>query len=390
MQAAKKETIWTRNFTMLLITNIVAYMGQSMLNTLLQIHAADLGASSSLVGTIIGIFSVTALLMRPVTGSAIDSLNKKHLLVGAMSVITVAIFGYGFSRTVPVLIVFRLMHGIGMGFTGPLCLTMATDALPYNKIASGIGIYTLGSVIAQAFGPAIGLKIAELYSCNAAFFTAGGLNILAVVIASQIKHERENTVKFNISLKGMAAKEAIVPAMMTFLATLSTSGINSFLVLYAESKSIPGVSLFFTINSLALIASRPFIGALSDKYGLDKTIVPCLCFYILSMITMAMANSSAMLYVSSVLYALGYGTAYPSIQALCMKVVPASKRGAGTNTLYIGTDSAYLIGPVIAGIIVDISNYETMFYASVIPPIAVMAILFIWLKKNNGIPSANN
>ena len=95
MSQAKKETIWTRNFSLLFITNIVAYIGQSMLNTLLQIYAEDLGASSSLIGTIVGIFSVTALLLRPFTGSAIDSLNKKHLLVGAMSVITVAIFGYG-------------------------------------------------------------------------------------------------------------------------------------------------------------------------------------------------------------------------------------------------------------------------------------------------------
>lgn len=375
---------------MLFITNIVAYIGQSMLNTLLQIYAADLGASSSLIGTIIGIFSITALLMRPVTGSAIDSLNKKHLLVGAMSVITAAIFGYGFSFSVPVLIAFRLMHGIGMGFTGPLCLTMATDSLPASKIASGIGIYTLGVVIAQAFGPAIGLKIAEAFSCNAAFFTAGVLNVVAVAIASLIKYEHTNTNKFRISLSGMVAKEALIPASMTFLTSLSTAGVNSFLVLYAESKGISGVSLFFTVNSFALLLSRPIAGTLSDKYGLDKTIVPCLIFYVLSMVTMAIANSSIMLYISAVLYALGYGTAYPSIQALCMKVVPAAKRGAGTNTLYIGTDTAYLVGPVIAGMIVDISNYETMFYASVIPPIVVIIVLLAWVKKNGGIPSVNN
>ena len=390
MSQAKKETIWTRNFSLLFTTNIVAYIGQSMLNTLLQIYAEDLGASSSLIGTIVGIFSVTALLLRPFTGSAIDSLNKKHLLVGAMSVITVAIFGYGLSLSIPVLIFFRLMHGIGMGFTGPLCLTMATDSLPPSKIASGIGVYTLGVVIAQAFGPAIGLEIAETFSCNAAFFFAGALNVAAVAIAMLIKYEHVSTRKFTVSLSGMVAKEALVPASMTFLTTLSTAGVNSFLVLYAESKGISGVSLFFTVNSFALLVSRPVAGMLSDKYGVDKTIIPCLVFYVLSMITMAVADSNIMLYIAAVLYAFGYGTAYPSIQALGMKVVPAERRGAGTNTLYIGTDTAYLVGPVIAGIIVDVSNYETMFYASVIPPIAVAAILLIWLKKIGGIPAAAN
>lgn len=390
MPGTKKETIWTRNFTILFLTNIVAFIGQSMLNTLLQIYAADLGASSSLIGTIIGMFSVTALLMRPITGTAIDSLNKKYLLIACMSIITAAIFGYSISFSVPVLIAFRLLHGIGMAFSGALCLTMATDSLPSSKIASGIGVYTLGAVIAQAVGPAIGLEIAEIFNCNAAFITAGILNVIAVLMATQMKYTPGESKKFRFSLSGMIAKEALIPASMTFLATLATAGINSFLVLYAESKSIPGVSLFFTVNSIAVLVTRPTIGALSDKYGLDKTIIPCLGFYVLSMITMAIADSPIMLYISSALYALGYGTAYPSIQALAMKVVPAAKRGAGTNTLYIGTDSAYLLGPVIAGMIVDVSNYETMFYLSTVPPILTAVILAVWVKKNGGIPSVNN
>lgn len=76
----KKETIWSMNFILLFATNGVMFFGQYMMSAILPKYLNELGIASTIIGIIMGMFSVTALGTRPFTGPLIDSMNKKHCI----------------------------------------------------------------------------------------------------------------------------------------------------------------------------------------------------------------------------------------------------------------------------------------------------------------------
>ena len=89
-----------------------------------------------------------------------------------------------------------------------------------------------------------------------------------------------------------------------------------------------------------------------------------------------------MLLAVAAIHAIGYGTAYPSAQALCMKLTPPEKHGAGSNTFYLCFDAGLFVGPMIAGAIKDYAGFETMYLLSVIPLAAAFLMILIWSRKN--------
>ena len=73
---AKKQTIWSHNFIVLFFANTVISFGSMMTYTLLPLFCREMNATDAVVGVVSGVFALTALAMRPISGPAIDSWNK--------------------------------------------------------------------------------------------------------------------------------------------------------------------------------------------------------------------------------------------------------------------------------------------------------------------------
>ncbi len=383
--------IWTKSFINIFIVHCVMCMGTFMGNSLIPKYADFLGASATVVGVVSGIFAVTALGVRPVAGPAIDYFKKDRLLSAALGVLTLAYIVYGCAGNITVVIIARLLQGVAMGFTGPLGLALASDILPRDKMASGIGVYSLGQAVSTAIGPLIGLKLAESVGYNMAFFIGAavlgcscGLS-LCLHVEAPAKRER-----FKISLDKILAPEVIFLSVIMLFLGGAYACISSFIVIYGELCGVEDIALFFTVYAISLLVSRPFTGKISDKYGLDKTIVPGMLIFGLAFLLISFSRSLPMFLLASVFSAFGYGVCQPSIQTLCMQLVPSERRGAAGNTNYIGVDTGHLIMPTLAGMLVthvqksggsEISGYTVMFWVMMIPIGIALAIFLLQRKK---------
>lgn len=377
-------------FINIFIVNFMVSMGQYTMSTLIPKYAHHLGATAFIVGLVSSMFAVTALLIRPIAGPAMDYFKKSRILTAAIGLVTIAFVGYGFSDSVEMIMAARLIHGIGIGVTTPLCLALASNSLPTEKMASGISVFTLGSAVATAVGPSVGLLLSDIIGYNSTFFVLAALLGLSLLFTLRIHTKRpENTERFKISLNKVIVREAVIPAVMMFFLTIAYSCVNFLIAVYGGIRGVGNIGLFFTAYAIALLVSRPISGKIADQYGIDKTVIPGIFFFALSFIIISFSRSLPMFIVAGVASAFGYGICAPAIQTICMQLVSKDRRGAASNMNFIGIDGGNLVGPIVAGSIVtaiqarsgsELFGYETM-YRLMLLPIIIALVIFLLSKR---------
>ncbi len=385
------DSIWSRGFVSVFVINLAINMAQFMMNTLVPKLAVVLGASSVMVGLVSGMFAVTALSVRPVVGPATMRLRKNHLLAGTVAVILLAFVLYSISDDVSVLIAARLLHGAGMGFLAPVTLALASENLPERRMASGIGIFSLGQAVATAAGPSVGLALLSVAGYRWTFLIGAGLMAGILVLALRVKTQpHEGTPRWQFSRSTFIAREALVPAIVMFFLAGAYSGVNSFIVLYGESLGITGIGLFFTAYAVCVLVSRPVAGRIGDRHGLSWVIIPGMAIFGVAFVAISNARTLTDFVIAGGISAFGYGICQPALQTLSLMSVDQPRRGVAGNTSYMGVDLGYLLMPVAAGWVVSLVErqgtgiadaYSVMYRVMVIPVLVGLVLFLVFGRK---------
>ncbi|WP_087508195.1 MFS transporter [Cellulomonas iranensis] len=381
------RSIWTRGFVYVFAINLVINLAQFMMNTLVPKLAVELGASAVVVGVVAGMFAVTALSVRPVVGPATVRLRRNHLLAGTSAVIMLAFVVYSVADSVPVMMAGRLLHGAGMGFLAPVMLALASDNLPERRMASGIGIFSLGQAVATAIGPSVGLALQPLVGYRWTFLAGAVVLALASLLALRVPSDPPAPPSGRLfSWRAFVASEAAVPAVVLFFLAGAYAGVTSFVVLYGEALGVRDIGLFFTAYALCVLVSRPVAGRIADRFGLTTVILPGMAVFAASFVLLAHARTLGAFLVAGAVSAFGYGVCQPAIQTMSLMSVDKARRGVAGNTSYIGVDLGYLVMPVVAGAVVSAAgrhgadvaqSYSTMFLTLVVPVVLGMVVFLV-------------
>jgi MFS family permease len=374
--------IWTREFFSIFLANLLLYLGQFMVQPVITAYTAELGAGPAMLGFVAGAFAVTAIIFKVFSGPAIDCFSRKHVLAGAIFILVCSFFGYSVSTSVTMIIVFRFLQGAGQAFTATCCLALATDALPQEKINSGLGVFSLAQVSAQAISPAIGIFISEHFGFQTTFVVGSIILLSSVLLTFQI-HGQPHAVKRKptISFSNTISIPSLLPAFLLMFNLCCFCLINSYLVLYALELNVANIGSFFTAYAVTLIISRPLLGMWSDKYGFTAITIPGLIVYAASFFILSYARTLPMLFFAAFVSAIGSGASQPMINSLCMKTVPQNRRGAASSTAYIGMDIGNIIGPIIAGFIVSGYGYSIMWRIMTVFFFMAVVVILVFRKK---------
>jgi MFS family permease len=122
---------------------------------------------------------------------------------------------------------------------------------------------------------------------------------------------------------------------------------------------------FFAALAITLILGRAFGGKVFDLYTREKVILPCLAIQIVAMTTLAFSTTFPMFLLTAVIWGMGNAFLYPSLMAYILDHT-GSSRGPAIGTYLAVSDLGSGLGPVIMGIILELSDYRTMFLGLVL------------------------
>ncbi|HSB55834.1 MAG TPA: MFS transporter, partial [Gemmatimonadales bacterium] len=102
----------------LFVTAFVDMVGLAMIVPLLPYYATEFGASATVVGLLISAFSVAQLVVAPVWGRFSDRYGRRPAILAGLLVTAIAYIIFGLAGSVAVLLLSRIVQGLGGGTIG--------------------------------------------------------------------------------------------------------------------------------------------------------------------------------------------------------------------------------------------------------------------------------
>ncbi|MGC5011774.1 DHA2 family efflux MFS transporter permease subunit [Streptosporangium sp. DT93] len=138
-------------------------------------------------------------------------------------------------------------------------------------------------------------------------------------------------------------------------------------------STLPAVQWVTSGYLLAVVAVIPLAGWVADRYGARRVYVTALVVFTLSSALAGLAWDSGSLIAFRVLQGLGGGLLTPVGQAIGLRAVSRESRGRLMSLLGLPLVIGPVLGPPLAGWLVDTSSWRWVFLLNV--PIGVAAVL---------------
>ncbi len=363
--------LFNRTYILLTLVNLITAFGFSMIATIVSSYAVSLGAGLTLAGTLAGIFSLSALVIRPFSGIALDILNKRNICIFSTIMICVSFFGYAFAPNIPVMLFFRVVHGLSFGISSTAAMALVSEYIPKERLGEGLGYFGLGQIISRICGPYIGIVLKDRFGYQYLFIIISFLTLLAVILLFIVKVEKtvyQKVKSIDVALRfdNLIAKDCVVYSLVSGLFSCVNGITSSFLVLLGEERGIANIAIFFSANAIVLFILRFMVGRFIDRFALTPIVIMSLVITGVSMVIIGISSGLSIILLSAVLVAIGQGTGQLSLQSACIKKVDAAKIGVATSTYYIGADMGQGLGPMIGGRISELFSYKMMFFLTAI------------------------
>lgn len=90
----EKPRLWTRNFVLIIVINFLVFMNHIMLLSTFPFYIESLGGSEALAGLAATLFSLIAVLCRPVVGWMLDNGKRRAILLIGLAGMSLMPLGY--------------------------------------------------------------------------------------------------------------------------------------------------------------------------------------------------------------------------------------------------------------------------------------------------------
>lgn len=385
MQTSQNETVsvWSKNLVLAIVASACVGLAGQMLNPTLPLYAVELGISESLAGVAIAAFSVGSLVTRPFAGLLVDRYGRRRIIFIGAVLFLVAFSSYLFTAGFVMMMFIRVLQGIASCFTTTGISTIATDVIPRQRISEGIGYYALAGAVSMTIGPAIGLKMQELFSMQAIFILGLFLGGGCILVVRNI-HYTEQLIKREPGKKEkirLYEKSSLLPAAMIFIVTISQTALTAFLALYGKSIGLEGVSNFFLFTSVGTISARAFAGRVTNRFGEMNVLVVAMIVTACCQFAVALVTSTAALICIALIYGFSYGILYPVTNALSVKHARPENRGGANATYTASFDFGAIIGGVIWGGVAAVTGYRVMYMLAAALVLTAIFLIPVYKKQ---------
>ncbi|MDI2585786.1 MFS transporter [Psychrobacillus sp. NEAU-3TGS] len=367
----EKERLWTKDFISITVVNFVLMLSMYLLLVTMATYTTETyNASASTAGLVASIFIIGSLIGRLFGGKQIAKVGSKKMLITGIIIFSIVTVFYFVPTNLYVLILIRLLHGIGVGLATTATGTIVSQVIPPSRSGEGISYFSLSAVLSTAIGPLIGLALIATFGYTSIFIFSLVMGIVSLLLALPVKAPQikyvANSESTGFKFSSFFESKAMPVSIAMLVMALAYSGILSFITTYAaDIDLVKAGSFYFLVYAVIILISRPFTGKMLDSRGGNSVAYPALVLFAVGMLLLSQAHSSFIFLLAAAFIGLGYGNFQSTTQALAIKVTPPHRMGLANSTYFIFLDLGLGLGPFLLGYLVPVIGYRGLYLSLV-------------------------
>ena len=173
------------------IATFMLVLDTSIANVALRYIAGSMAAGVDESTWVITSYLVANAVVLPVSGWLARVVGRKRFYMLCVALFTVSSLLCGIAPNLPLLIVFRVLQGLGGGGMAPSEQSILADTFPPQKRAQAFALYGVAVVVAPTVGPALGGWITDNWSWNWIFFINVPVGIASLLLVQWLLVEPE-------------------------------------------------------------------------------------------------------------------------------------------------------------------------------------------------------
>ena len=370
-----------------MVANFTLFFAFYILTPLLPLYLSEhFGATKDVIGLVLSGYTITALMIRPLSGYLVDSFPRKLVLMASFGAFAIFFAGYLAASTLLLFTIVRTLHGAPFGTLTTANATVAIDVLPSSRRTEGIGYYGLSNNLAMALGPTIGIMIYQLTnSFEFIFWLALIVAFAGLITDATVKLPMKEIVrnKQKLSLDRFFLIRGWLLGLNMVSFGFSFGVLSNYLAIYGKEVMgiTGGTGTYFMLCSVGLMLSR-LQGSKALREGrvtfnAGSGMVISLIGYTLFILV----PNDIGYYGSALLIGLGNGHIWPAFQNMTINVAGNNQRGTANSTLLISWDIGMGLGILLGGVIAELLGYSAAFWTVVLVNSSGVLCFFLATKQ---------
>ena len=380
---------WRLLLAVFWVTSMVEGLGVSQIFALLPTYLREMGVAPADRLTFVGLFSalvfVVGMPLVPLWGAWADKYSRKLVIVRSAVVEAVVFAGVALAREPWQLALAMLLIGFQLGNTG-IMLAGIRDVTPLHRVGTTIAVFGASGPVGFAVGPALAGILIDGFAwpVSSVFWLSAALSVgTALLVTFGSKEVRPEVVPtgrtvdlayrnlrgvltdpatrrifaiFGISFVAIQMSRPYIPVLVEGIVGVGP-GLASAIALVSGTAALVG----------ALVS--PLGGVVGDRIGFRPVLVAAMAGAAVVLALMPIVPSIQSLALLAVVLGASTATVSSMIFGLLATELPADRRSAALNLVYLPLYAAGIVGPAAGAIVASVGGVNGLF--------AVAAVVYV-------------
>ena len=232
----------------------MSILDQTIVNIAIPRLQTAFGADIHEVQWVLTAYIVAQGVAVPTAAYFADTLGIKRFYIISLGAFTLGSALCGLAWSLPILIVFRVLQGLGGAALFPLSITFLFREFPPQERGTAMGFFGVPALLAPALGPTLGGYLVTFVDWQAIFFINVPIGIIAIILSILFIREYRPEGQTRFDPVGFIFVSLGLIALLYGLSSASTDGWGSTTVIGFLSVGFLSLAIF--VAAELIIANR--------------------------------------------------------------------------------------------------------------------------------------
>src|SRR5438128_4745737 len=161
----------------------------SIVNVAVPHLTGSLGVTVEQITWVTTGFVIATVMVMPLTGFLARLFGQKRVYMASLVLFIAGSALCGMAHTLPLLVVFRIIQGIGAGALQPTEQAILRQTFPPEEQGMAMAVFGMAVVLGPAFGPTLGGYIVDNYSWPWIFYINVPVCVISVLMVTRFVNE---------------------------------------------------------------------------------------------------------------------------------------------------------------------------------------------------------